>query len=301
MTLLTKASDLFDGLKPEEKQEIRDLRIEDNPNLAALIKTFEKVKMPSLPKSINSELYAAYAKHLPVVYTAQDVEQCSVVLASCQDIDDFGLKAGLFLSALINTSIEKTFTLRTSHLDEVVENIGFRNNGSTIIIKGNGGEYVGDQMVNGTIRVEGNVGNCVGNKMSGGTIIVNGNSSENVGTNMSRGEIYINGNVDQGVGYGMEGGEINIKGNVDHDVGHLMKNGIIRIGGNVGVFVGREMSGGKIYINGNLGPLVGFKMSSGKIYVNGSLNLLKEEPIFMTGGDIYRKGVQIVKDGKKLK
>ena len=109
-------------------------------------------------------------------------------------------------------------------------------------------------------------------------ITIQVNAGSNVGFEMERGSITVNGNAMSEVGREMNGGSIIVNGNIDGLVGWGMKNGTVTVKGNAGI------------------P-VGYKMNGGTIFLEGSYKLLAEE---IRGGNIFHKGKQIVKDGKRL-
>jgi formylmethanofuran dehydrogenase subunit C len=63
--------------------------------------------------------------------------------------------------------------------------------GGTVVIGGNAGARVGDQMRRGMILVAGNTGDYLGSRMSGGTIVVIGNVGANAGFAMKRGTLML--------------------------------------------------------------------------------------------------------------
>ena len=67
--------------------------------------------------------------------------------------------------------------------------------------------------------------------------------------------------------------------------------------GDVGAWLGFQMSGGEILVRGHGGEQVGERMSGGVLRLGGDY---KELSPFIRGGDIYHKGVQIVKDGTRV-
>lgn len=63
--------------------------------------------------------------------------------------------------------------------------------GGTVLVKGNAGDRVGDQMRRGVILVEGNVGDYCGARMIAGTIAVIGTSGDYLGYAMNRGTLLL--------------------------------------------------------------------------------------------------------------
>jgi hypothetical protein len=129
-------------------------------------------------------------------YTAKDVEDFSIVLAEFQDEKEFSKKAGLFLSALINSGKDSDYKIFTNHLDVPPDLLGYDDYHSykkNIIVKGNVGDGVGFNIYGGNITVEGDAGNGVGQEMRGGSILVKGAAGTSVGFFMESGEIKLEG------------------------------------------------------------------------------------------------------------
>lgn len=210
-----RAADLFDGLKPEKKQDQKDFKV-DKKGLDDIIKGFEEVIRAIVDKeNYFAKLYQCCEKNIPQEYTARDIEKFSIVLAQYQEIEEFEERSALYLSALINHSSEQRFIVHTSHLTHLTRDIhhfGYKNNGKQITVKGDVGMSVGDEMESGEIHIEGNAGPYVGNQMFGGKIHVQGHTGGLIGIRMHGGEIYIHGDVGSCIGDKMRGGVIHIGG-----------------------------------------------------------------------------------------
>ena len=111
-------------------------------------------------------------------------------------------------------------------------------------------------------------------------------------------DVTVHGDLDYEVADEMSEGTITVKGNVGISVGIGMSGGILVIHGNMGdEGCGRCMTGGKIIINGNAGANIGDGMTGGEIHLNGNYVSLSDD---IEGGNIFHKGKQIVKNGKRL-
>lgn len=218
-----------------------------------------------------------------IPYTTKDVEKFSVHLAGYTEVEDFDKKSGLFLSALVNYCNDMDYVIHTRHLPILLSYVGY-NNTKNLIVEGDAGAYLGEDMRKGNIVVSGNATEGVGNWMSDGRIIVKGNVDYAVGEGMEGGEIRVGGNAGNWVGLGMVNGAISIGGNAGNHVGGslttyaeddentritLMKGGTIRVTGNVRNGIGNEMEGGEIHIFGEIGSLG--QVTHGKIYHKGKL------------------------------
>ncbi|VVC00711.1 Molybdenum-containing formylmethanofuran dehydrogenase 1 subunit C [uncultured archaeon] len=162
-----------------------------------------------------------------------DVREFSFRLAAFQDEELFGERAGLFLSAMINSGRQKQYEVFTGHLEVPLEFLGERNTKDVI--------------------VRGDVGRALGRGMLTGRILVTGNAGDMVGYSMVRGKILIRGNAGVSLGTYMQGGEI-IVGGTCRDVGFCIeKKSVIRIIGSIPGFREKSLhSKGKVYVRGKL-------------------------------------------------
>ena len=111
------------------------------------------------------------------------------------------------------------------------DNLAGLNNGSSIVLNGNAGRFVG-------------------NGMRKGVVIVNGNCEEGVGHCSSGGTIVIQGSVEGSAGPSMKGGDLIISGSVGGDIATCMSGGTIIVCGDVAGYVGRVMTGGRVFLAG---------------------------------------------------
>jgi len=129
-------------------------------------------------------------------------------------------------------------------------------------------------------------------------ITVKGNAGDWLGYEMKKGKIIVEGDLGHDGGYFMRGGLIEIKGNAGEGIGYFMESGKIIVRGNADRTAGGFMSGGKIIVERNVGKNVGHEMEGGKIHINGDYESISKS---ISGGDIYHKGKQIIKDGKAVR
>ena len=235
----TKAVDVFDELEPEEKQEFKDLEVESNPRLEAIIKGFETLVDTKFPEhedaNLNAkEFYEKSEQHLPESYTAEDVEKFSFFLQRYQEKDKFSEKAGLFLGALINNCKEGSITIHTKHLERNIDYIGYSNKEKYITINGDAGCDLGSLMEGGEVHVR---GNAIGN-----------------------------------TGHQMYGGKLYIKGNVIFGSMMISTSGLIILTGKPRLIVGGpQIFGGEIHVDGHSGDLGMFPKHGGDVYNKGEL------------------------------
>ena len=119
---------------------------------------------------------------------------------SLQNEWDFDKKSGLFLSALVNNEKDSVYQIHTSYLEKLPRHLGFQNH-REIIVFGDVGEHIADQMCGGSIAVNGNVLHIIGSGMHDGEIHITGEiipcewTGETFGKNIHRGRIYQNGEL----------------------------------------------------------------------------------------------------------
>jgi formylmethanofuran dehydrogenase subunit C len=140
-----------------------------------------------------------------------------------------------------------------------VRRIGLGMKRGEIIINGDAGMHLGEEIRGGKITVHGNAGAWTGSMMRGGSIEIHGNAGDYLCAPY-RGSVE-----------GMHGGRVVVHGNVGNEVGAHMKKGIIKVYGDVGQFAGLRMLDGTIYVQGNCDGRAGAGMVNGKIAVGGHL------------------------------
>ena len=281
-------NDPFKSYTPESETRIGKFRVEENETLRQLNDAFKQFRLGGIAYDQDYKMIISLIKGLN--YSSKDVLDISVILAAFQGDTDFGRKAGIFLSALVNNHPEKEgeFTIVTENFDRPLDLLGLYNT-KHLTIRGDAGTECGKNN-EGTITVKGNVGWACGD-FNGGAITVDGDTSGYCGP-YNGGTITVNGNVGVTCGF-YNSGAINVKGSTDHSCGGFNR-GRISIEGNTGKDCG-NYSKGIITVNGNAGELCGDK-NEGTIIVKGEIASLSQHPT----GDIYRKGKLTIWKGRKL-
>jgi hypothetical protein len=198
----------FRRYNPEARKEIIIHKVKENETLKQLRVALSKFRTIV---AYGSDYLRAVSLVQRIKCSSNDVTSFSISLAEFQDEKSFSNRAGLFLSALINESKAKNFTIITEHLEQRINLLGF-NNRKNIIIQGDAGNWVGSGMKAGTITVQGNTEDWVGAHMEDGTILLQGNTEDWAGIQMEGGTITVQGNVRYNTGESMEGGTIYIEG-----------------------------------------------------------------------------------------
>jgi hypothetical protein len=258
----------FGKFGPEEEKASSKADVKENEQIKQLKNAWRSCKL-YMDRTYEDRYFSMLSSIKNLRYSAKDVENFSLVLIDFQDEENFSLKAGLFLSALINNGEESYYNIHTQHLKTQLECLGYMNT-KNIMINGDAGCSVGRGMKGGSITVKGNVGEMAGLSMKGGNITVKGNAGNKVGQFMKSGSVTINGNVWHDIGHCMYDGSIIVKGNAGDRVGHGMTDGSITVEGNVKNYVGHFMRGGEIHIQGDLEG-ISYAFQRGKIFHKGKL------------------------------
>jgi hypothetical protein len=224
------ATGRFGNFKAEPEREVRKVSLERDNEIEVLKRMWEKISM-DLERDYHFEVQnysGAYAKILKMArksrYSAKDICAFSLALPEFQGDAFFRIRAGIFLSALINNCKDQEFVIHTAHLPPI-HFIGFDNKknivvegdagnrvgvgmkGGSIIVKGDAGMVIGGEMIDGTISILGNAGSHIGYFMQGGSITVGKHAGTEVGRRMHAGEIRLNGGYDEIADY-IQGGRI---------------------------------------------------------------------------------------------
>lgn len=161
----------------------------------------------------------------------------------------------------------------------------------------NGQRYIGTRVSKPVeFEIKGVPGNDLGAYMNGSTIIVRDNGQDAIGNTMNAGKIVVHGHAGDVLGYAMRGGKLFIKGDVGYRVGIHMKEyeehvPVIVVGGTAGSFLGEYMAGGILVLLGLnrkpgqplAGGYLGTGMHGGVIFVRGEVdktNFGKEVSVF---------------------
>ncbi|VVC00707.1 Tungsten-containing formylmethanofuran dehydrogenase 2 subunit C [uncultured archaeon] len=258
--------ELLEKFVPQERiEKSRAITVKESASVAMLGKAFEKAMAPQKSCGSAADYMQACACVEGLEYAARDVLEFSIALGKYQTHPRFEECAGLFLSALINKSSEKNFTVITEHLENISE-LGYANT-KDVIVRGNCGKGFASRMESGRAEVFGDAGESAGSGMKGGTVIIHGNTGDRPAADMHGGELFINGNAGYTAGEGMEGGKLEIFGNSDWMPGLDMRGGIVILHGNCPGNAGAFMKGGKMIIRGSPGGNPGGNGFAGRIFL----------------------------------
>ena len=225
------ASGRFGIFKAESERAVRTQEVKANPAFEAMERAWKSYGIMRYTYVGYDKIYSGMLEKVKSLdCPAESIELFSATLPRFQDEPEFGLKVGLFLSALIEVSKDKNFVLRFGNLGDQISSIGFSNR-KNIIVMGDAGRSVGREMRSGAMTVEGNVTYELGFGMVGGAIKVNGDANHYVGQSMVGGSIRVCGNAGDIVGWNMQYGKIKVDGDAGGEVGFHMHGGEIRIMG----------------------------------------------------------------------
>ena len=117
-------------------------------------------------------------------------------------------------------------------------------------INGHVGYYCGGMNKKANIIIEGNAGTGLGENMMSGTIHVKGNTSQSTGATAHGGTIIVDGDASSRCGISMKGVDIIVKGSVGHMSCFMAQAGTLLVCGNAGEALGDSIYETIIYIAG---------------------------------------------------
>lgn len=287
-------------------------QVQNEPDIDDYFETFEKWNSGNARNSSDENAYEAVGKFKPLPATVEEVQEFLKKTINS--------RAGLFASYCLNEICQKDEI--ELHVNKSHNFLGAYNSGKKWRIHGNVGDKAGREMSGGELVVEGHAGNQFCGEMSGGKAVLYGSAKDFAGAEMNGGELQVNGNVEGSAAYKMKGGYITVQGNARHfagqdmkggkvavvgdagdRVGDRMKDGVIVVMGNVGEWAGIGMKGGFLEIKGDVNDRAGEDMNGGELRINGKLSKgwTYELANGIRGGNIYHKGKQLYKDGRKVR
>ena len=193
----------FGKFKPEQEKIVRRAVVAGNPTVKKLLGIWRGLGDVSdfFQDGYVEGLDQLYSEALGclkgVKHSPSDIAQFSLELKAFEGELSFEEKAGIFLSALINTCKAKSFTIITENLDNPPACLGYLNRRRNILVKGSVGMYLGEGMIGGEITVTGRADSFVGEDMSGGILRIEGECGdmrENA-SGIQGGDIYYKGKL----------------------------------------------------------------------------------------------------------
>lgn len=267
---------------------------EEQKNKRALTLFGQMLHFPPEIRSSYTRLRNKLSSRInPDDITAEKIQKFSIALEEHSHEKNYGIKAGLFLTALMELSRETEFILNSV---SPIDCLGaFSSKKITVI--GNVGDFLGAESYGAVIIVEGDAEYGTGIGMRNSKITVS-NTGELGGAFTNNSSFTVLENAGPGLGSHMNGGVILLKGNAAGSVGDGMKDGLIVIEGNVGIatpiFPPKDptnignMLGGRVIVKGEIdGDITG--KPGGELHIHGKV-LGKISP---NAGNVVYKGAFI--------
>ncbi|WP_157216986.1 GltB/FmdC/FwdC-like GXGXG domain-containing protein [Flavisphingomonas formosensis] len=125
----------------------------------------------------------------------------------------------------------------------------------TVEIAGHAGYYCGGMNRQATIVVEGNAGVGVGENMMSGRIHVLGDASQSAGATAHGGLLVIDGNASARCGTSMKGVDIVVKGSIGPMSAFMAQSGALVVLGDAGDALGDSIYEARLYVRGEVKSL----------------------------------------------
>ncbi|GEP05370.1 protein glxC [Methylobacterium oxalidis] len=140
-----------------------------------------------------------------------------------------------------------------------------------------------------TVEIEGNVGYyCAGmNKLA--SVIINGNAGVGVAENMISGFVHVRGDASQSAGATAHGGLLVIDGNAGARCGISMKGVDIVVKGSIGHMSAFMAQAGSLTVLGDAGEALGDSLYEAKLFVRGSVKSLGADCVEKEMRDEHRE------------
>ncbi|MFZ0558654.1 MAG: protein glxC [Methylovirgula sp.] len=125
----------------------------------------------------------------------------------------------------------------------------------TVRIAGHAGYYCGGMNALATILVDGNVGVGVGENMMSGEIRVAGDASQSAGATGHGGLLVVDGNASARCGIAMKGIDIIVKGSIGHMSAFMAQEGNLVVLGDAGEALGDSIYEARLFVRGTVRSL----------------------------------------------
>lgn len=142
------------------------------------------------------------------------------------------------------------------------------------------------------VEIEGHVGYYCAGMNKSATVIVNGNAGQGVAENMMSGVVHVKGDVSQAAGASAHGGTLLIDGNASARCGISMKGVDIVVKGSVGHMSAFMAQAGNLVVLGDAGEALGDSLYEARIYVRGKARGLGADCIEKPMRDAHKKDLR---------
>jgi glutamate synthase domain-containing protein 3 len=138
------------------------------------------------------------------------------------------------------------------------------------------------------LEVDGHVGYYCGGMNKRATILINGNAGQGVAENMMSGQVHVKGDASQAAGATGCGGLLVIDGNASARCGISMKGIDIVVKGSVGHLSAFMAQAGNLVVLGDAGEALGDSIYEASLYVRGTVKSLGADCIEQPLADHHR-------------
>lgn len=122
-----------------------------------------------------------------------------------------------------------------------------------------------------TIEIAGHVGYYCGGMNQHASIVVDGNAGVGVAENMMSGQVHVKGDVSQSAGATAQGGLLIVDGNASARCGISMKGVDIVVKGSIGPMSAFMAQAGSLVVLGDAGEALGDSIYEARLYVRGTV------------------------------
>jgi methylamine---glutamate N-methyltransferase subunit B len=143
-----------------------------------------------------------------------------------------------------------------------------------------------------TIEVDGHVGYYCAGLNKGATVVVNGNAGPGVAENMMSGKVWVKGDASQSAGATGCGGLLVIDGNASARCGISMKGIDIVVKGSVGHLSGFMAQAGTLVALGDAGDALGDSIYEAQLFVRGKVQSLGADCVEKKLDDRHKVALQ---------
>ena len=146
-------------------------------------------------------------------------------------------------------------------------------NGVSTVVSSPGGKHnvAAGAMHPGNVEINGHVGYYCGGMNKNADLVINGNAGPGLAENMMSGSVTVNGNASQYCGATAHGGLLVIKGDAAARCGISMKGVDIVVGGSIGHMSAFMAQSGRLVVCGDAGDSLGDSIYEARLYVRGSV------------------------------
>lgn len=151
-----------------------------------------------------------------------------------------------------------------------------------------------------TVEIAGHAGYYCGGMNRQAEIIVEGNVGVGVGENMMSGKIHVLGDASQSAGATAHGGLLVIDGNASARCGTSMKGVDIVVKGSIGPMSAFMAQAGNLVVLGDAGDALGDSIYEARIYVRGAVKSLGADCVEKEMRDEHRRDLRALLDAAGL-